>query len=524
MSIISDNLDNLHAWPFKEAIKTIQRCKNKSEIILETGYGPSGLPHMGTLGEVARTMMVLHAIKCINASLKVRLISFSDDMDGLRKVPDNVPNQDLLSQHLNKPLTQVPDPFGIYNSFGEHNNNKLLSFLSEFGMKVEFMSSTECYKSGMFNDALLLVLKHHQDILDIMLPTLGDERKATYSPFLPISPKTGRVLQVKIEKCNVDKGTVEFFDEDGTLTELSVLNGNCKLQWKVDWGMRWHALGIDYEMYGKDLIDSQVLSSKICNILGSQEPLGCLCEHFLDAEGAKISKSKGNGLSVDDWLKYGPKYSLIYFLFKSPQRAKKLSFDIIPTIADEYLSLLEEFETQNEIERLNNPVHHVHFGSPVKFHANGLSFSLILNLVNVCNAENTSILTSYLDKYLKNANIDKNLLNEILVCAMNYYKDFVLPNKEYKVPNDMEKYMLETLALQLENAISQGETDAASLQKLCYEIGKQFMPDRLKEWFGLMYEVLLGQKSGPRIGNFIHLYGIENFIHLIRSKKAAELK
>lgn len=508
----------LTAWPFVEAKKVIERSRytKKSEIVLETGYGPSGLPHMGTLGEVARTSMVFHAIKYLNPSLKVKLISFSDDMDGMRKVPDNIPNQELLSQHLDKPLTQVPDPFELYDSFGDYNNKMLISFLNSFSMKVEYMTATHCYKSGIFNDALLKVLKHHKEILDIMLPTLGEERRQSYSPFLPISPKTGKVLQVKIEKYLVDEGCIEFFDEDGTLTRISVLNGNCKLQWKVDWGMRWHALGVDYEMYGKDLIDSQVLSSKICEVLESEPPVGCLCEHFLDANGAKISKSKGNGLSVNDWLKYAPKHSLIYFLFKSPQRAKKLSFDIIPTIVDEYLGLLEAFPGQSEIERLNNPVYHVHFGSPVKFSSNGLSFSLILNLVNVCNAENVDILKSYLADYIGNSsNIDMDLLQEMLAAAMHYYKDFVLPKKNYRTPINEEKNMLLHFGKVLQENL---RASAEDLQKISYEVGKQFMANDLKGWFGLIYSVLLGQSSGPRIGNFIYLYGVENFVNLIEQK------
>lgn len=511
---------SLTAWPFIEAKKVIERsrCIKKSEIVLETGYGPSGLPHMGTLGEVARTFMVFYAIKYLDPSLKVRLISFSDDMDGMRKVPDNVPNQELLLQHIDKPLTQVPDPFELYDSFGDYNNKMLISFLDSFSMNVEYMTATHCYKSGIFNDALLKVLKHHKEILDIMLPTLGEERRENYSPFLPISPKSGKVLQVRIEKYLVDEGCIEFFDEDGTLTKISVLNGNCKLQWKVDWGMRWHALGVDYEMYGKDLIDSQVLSYKICRLLGSEPPVGCLCEHFLDANGAKISKSKGNGLSVNDWLKYAPRHSLIYFLFKSPQRAKKLSFDIIPTIVDEYLGLLEGFSSQSEVERLNNPVYHVHFGSPVKFSSNGLSFSLILNLVNVCNAENIDILKSYLARYLgDSSNIDVDLLQEMLTAAMHYYKDFVLPKKNYRVPTNEEKDMLVHFGKALQKNLN---ATAEDLQKASYEVGKKFMANDLKGWFGLIYGVLLGQSSGPRIGNFIYLYGVENFVNLILQKVA----
>jgi lysyl-tRNA synthetase, class I len=532
----NNTLNLVKTWPFREAIRIMEKISSKTidngqlvrdisgyDIVLETGYGPSGLPHMGTLGEVARTKMVYDALKFLFPNINVRLISFSDDMDGLRKVPDNVPNKDLLEKNLNKPLTQVPDPFGLYDSFGRHNNNRLIEFLNSFNIQVEFMSSTDCYKSGMFDQALLKVLDSHKEILDIMLPTLGEERQSTYSPFLPISPTTGRVLQVKVENYNISKGTVEFFDEDGKLVEIKVTGGNCKLQWKVDWGMRWYALGITYEMYGKDLIDSQVLSAKICRVLGKEPPIDYLCEHFLDEEGKKISKSKGNGLSVEDWLRYAPRYSLIYYMFKSPQRAKQLYFGVIPAVVDEYLGFLEDFVNdssefgQFSEKVLNNPVWNVHSGNPLMYSANKLNFSLLLNLVNVCGGENKDILLGYAQKYLDHGQVDSGLLDEMINGAINYYNDFVLPNKKYREPTDLEKNALADFADILLSLLNVN-IDGGEIQKIAYDIGKKYMSDDLKSWFSAIYQVVLGQESGPRIGNFIKLYGVQNFANLVQEK------
>ncbi|UFX98521.1 lysine--tRNA ligase [Candidatus Gromoviella agglomerans] len=507
------NQDLLTAWPFREAIRILNERQGKSSILLETGYGPSGLPHMGTLSEIARTWMVFNAIRFLNKDMRVKLISFSDDMDALRKIPENVPNQEILSKYIGKPLTSVPDPFEKYESFAHHNNAMLIDFLANFSIEVQFISSTETYRSGMFNDVLLQILHHHQQIIDIISPTLGEERRSTYSPFLPISPTTGKVLQVKV-RCNETTGTIIFCDEDGVEKEISVLNGNCKVQWKIDWAMRWCAFEVDFEMYGKDLIDSYELSSKVCKILGKNPPIGLLCEHFLDNNGAKISKSKGNGVSVEEWLRYAPKFSLIYLIFKSPQRAKKLSFEIIPTIVDEYLKLLEEISENSDdmYKKFNNPIWHVHGGNPPKYKARGLNFSLLLNLINACNANDINILKKYIDKYIEN--IDHPLLDEILSCALLYTEKFISGQKIYRSPNKIEQ----TALIDLMNELERNENDdAAKFQHIAYETGKKHNIE-LAEWFKTIYQVILGQNSGPRIGNFIELYGAKNFTQLMKTR------
>src|SRR5437899_4277721 len=260
------------AWPFEEARKIVARLKKtpKDEVIFETGYGPSGLPHIGTFGEVARTTMVRHAFRVLTDDrVKTRLIAFSDDMDALRKVPDNVPSKDMLAGHLGKPLTRVPDPFGTHESFGAHNNARLRAFLDAFGFDYEFASSTDYYTSGRFDAALMRVLERIEEVMAVMLPSLREERAASYSPFLPICPRTGAVLYVPIMARDVKTGTISYDDpETKERVTLPVTGGHCKLQWKPDWAMRWFALVIDYEMAAKDMIDSVKLSRKICSVLG----------------------------------------------------------------------------------------------------------------------------------------------------------------------------------------------------------------------------------------------------------------
>src|SRR3954469_25961623 len=303
------------AWPFEEARKLVARTGGKvpakGYVLFETGYGPSGLPHIGTFGEVVRTTMVRQAFQRLS-DIPTRLFCFSDDMDGLRKVPDNVPNKEMLAQHLGKPLSRIPDPFSNeHPSFGAHNNARLRAFLDRFGFDYEFASSTDYYTSGKFDTALLRMLERLEKVMAIMLPSLREERAASYSPFLPICPRTGMVLYVPISEHDVKAGTVSYDDpETKERVTLPVTGGHCKLQWKPDWAMRWFALGVDYEMAGKDLIDSVKLSGKICAALGGTPPEGFNYELFLDDKGQKISKSKGNGLTIDEWLRYASPESL----------------------------------------------------------------------------------------------------------------------------------------------------------------------------------------------------------------------
>jgi len=492
-------------------------------ILFETGYGPSGLPHIGTFGEVARTTMVRTAFRALtDDALPTQLICFSDDMDGLRKAPDNVPNREMLLEDLGKPLTVVRDPFGQYDSFGAHNNARLKAFLDTFGFDYDFRSSTAAYKSGEFDETLLTALERFDAIQAVMLPTLGPERRATYSPFLPISPKTGRVLQVPTLERHVARGTIVFADEDGALTEVPVTGGAVKLQWKPDWAMRWAALGIDYEMAGKDLIDSVKASARICTALGGAPPEGFNYELFLDQNGEKISKSKGNGLTMEDWLRYGAPESLAYYMFQSPRSAKRLFFDVIPKAADEYLQQLDAVQGQSPEKAIDNPVWHVHAGHPPN-QGSPVSFGLLLNLVSAANASDKAILWGFLSRYIPGATPQTQpLLDRLATYAINYYEDFVRPNKRFRAPSDQERAALEDLLGRF-NCLPAACQDAEAIQAEVYEAGKAAGFEPLRAWFTALYEVLLGQSQGPRFGSFVAIFGLERSQALIRAALDGEV-
>ena len=492
-------------------------------VVFETGYGPSGLPHIGPFGEVSRTTMVRAAFRALTENaILTRLVCFSDDMDGLRKVPDNIDNKAVLEEDLHKPLTVVRDPFGLYPSFGEHNNARLRAFLDGFGFEYEFLSSTQCYGSGMFDETLLRALARYDDIQKVMLPTLGEERRASYSPFLPISPKTGKVLQVPTLERHVDRGTIVFADEDGTLTEVPVTGGAVKMQWKPDWAMRWAAMGVDYEMSGKDLIDSVKVSNQICKILSGVPPEGFNYELFLDEEGQKISKSKGNGLTMEDWLRYGTPESLSYYMFQSPKSAKRLFFDVIPKATDEYLQQLDAYQGQDEAKRIDNPVWHVHTGCPPQF-GSPVSFTLLLNLVSAANASDKAILWGFLSRYIPGATPQSQpLLDQMAGYAINYYEDFVRPTKVFRAPDSRERSAMEDLADRLKD-LGPACTDVDLIQNEVYAAGKDAGFEPLRGWFAALYEVLLGQSQGPRFGSFVAIFGIERTIALIESGLRGEL-
>jgi len=508
------------SWPFEEARKLVDRLEKEGghvrTVLFETGYGPSGLPHIGTFGEVARTTMVRRAFECLMPGVPTRLLCFSDDMDGLRKVPTNVPNQDMLAGYINMPLTKVPDPFGKFASFGEHNNAMLRSFLDSYGFEYEFASATDYYKSGRFDATLLKVLEKFDEIMQIMLPSLREERQQTYSPILPVSPRTGHVLLVPLVARDVGKGTVSYREpETGELVEVPVTGGNCKLQWKADWAMRWAALGVDYEMAGKDLIDSVKLASRICRVLGATPPEGFNYELFLDQEGKKISKSKGNGLSIEDWLRYASPESLQYFMFQAPRTGKRLYFDVIPKNVDEYLASLGNFARQDAKERLGNPAWHIHHGNPPKDEL-PVSFALLLNLASACHAEDKSVLWGFIRRYAPDATPEKlPKLDQLAGYAVNYFHDFVKPAKTYRAPAELERDALADLANRLE-LLSQEHMTAEEYQNIVYEIGKAHGFEPLRDWFKALYEVLLGEQQGPRFGSFIALYGVKETARLIR--------
>ncbi len=509
------------SWPFEEARKVVARlaASGKSEALFETGYGPSGLPHIGTFGEVARTSWVRHAYTVLTGKPS-RLIAFSDDMDGLRKVPDNVPNKEMLAGYLGRPLTRIPDPFGTHDSFGAHNNARLRAFLDGFGFDYEFVSATEYYATGRFDSALRLVLEKHDEILAVVLPTLGPDRRATYSPILPIHPRTGLVMQVPIVAWDIPAGTVSWHDPDGgALIETPVTGGTCKLQWKADWAMRWAALGIDYEMSGKDLIDSVRLSGKICRIFGARPPEGFTYELFLDEQAQKISKSRGNGLSVDEWLRYAPAESLSQFMFNQPQRAKRLYFDAIPRAVDEYLANAAKAPAQTELERQDNPAWHIHDAHVPQSATSPISFAMLLNLASVVNADNAEILWGFIRRYVPDASPeDMPLLARLTDHAVAYYVDFIRPTRQFRAPDDNERAALEDLATELRHMPA--DTSADDVQNLLYAIGKRHAFPELRAWFGCLYQVLLGQADGPRFGPFAALYGIGETVSLIETALA----
>jgi lysyl-tRNA synthetase class 1 len=526
------------AWPFEEARKIIDRLKQQGrttgEVLFETGYGPSGLPHIGTFGEVARTSMVRHAFETMTG-IKTRLIVFSDDMDGLRKVPDNIPNREMVARHLGMPLTRIPDPFGRYESFGHHNNAMLRAFLDRFGFQYEFASASDCYSSGRFDDALIRVFERFDAVMEIMLPSLREERAQTYSPFLPIHPRTGIVMQVPIEGRDAAAHSIIWRDpESGERFETPVTGGHCKLQWKPDWAMRWFALGVDYEMSGKDLIDSVRLAGRITTALGGTPPVGFTYELFLDEKGQKISKSKGNGLTIDEWLTYASPESLELFMFNKPREAKRLYFDVIPRHVDEYFSFLAAYAKQDDRLRLGNPVWHIHGGDPPQVDM-PVSFALLLNLAGVANAETKSVLWGFLKRYAKDVSPETHpVLDALVGYAIRYFHDFVKPNKRYRPADTVEREALSAL----ERRLGELEPDAGpeAIQALLYDIGRAIpryqdlaakgaspeKPGVSLAWFNAIYQVLLGEEKGPRFGSFAALYGIDNTRRLIRRALAGE--
>ena len=517
--IKKENLEKTSSWPIVEAKKMLRERKSflekKGKITLQTGYGPSGLPHIGTFGEVARTSMMVNALKQLT-DLPTEIITFSDDMDGLRKVPDNVPNKELLEKNLHKPLTDVPDPFEKYNSFGEHNNEKLKKFLNNFNFKYNFKSSTQLYKSGFFNPTLQIILDNYDGIMNIIMPTLGKERQKTYCPFLPICPETGHVLEIPGKKIDNSKSKI-VFDNKGQDLESSILDGHCKLQWKVDWAMRWYALDVDFEMYGKDLIESAILSTKIIKLIGKKNPSGFAYELFLDEKGEKISKSKGNGITIEQWLEYASPESLSLYMYQNPKRAKKLYNEIVPKAVDEYLESIEKAKTQDELQLLMNPVWHVHNGSVPK-EKMIMSFSMLLNLVETSNAESKELLWKFVKKYKENiSEKDHPIFDNLVGYAIKYFNDIIKAKKKYKIPDQIEKKALEALISTLDKC--NDKMSPEEIQTLIYSTGKENgYSENLRDWFKLIYEVVFGVENGPRMGFFISFFGVKETKDLIINK------
>ncbi|MGJ8534986.1 MAG: lysine--tRNA ligase [Alphaproteobacteria bacterium] len=507
------------AWPFEEARKIVKRLNGKMPdrpVLFETGYGPSGLPHIGTFGEVARTSMVRNAFRLLTQDkIATRLLSFSDDMDGLRKVPDNVPNKEQMTAYLGQPLSVVPDPFGSeYGSFGAANNARLRAFLDGFGFDYEFASSTEYYKSGVFDETLLKMLAVYDDIMNIILPTLGPDRRATYSPFLPICKRTGVVLQVPMEARNVEAGTISYRDpETNELVETPVTGGAVKCQWKADWAMRWAALDVSYEMAGKDLIDSVQLSGKICRALGKRPPEGFNYELFLDESGQKISKSKGNGLTIEDWLSYATPESLSQYMYVKPKTAKRLHFDIIPKTVDEYFSHLASFDGLEADKQLSSPIWHIHMGKAPDVEM-PVSFAMLLNLVSASNASDKAVLWGFISRYAPGTSAQSHpKLDQMVDYAVRYFEDFVKPGKVFRAASEQERAALADLKARFD-ALPR-DADGETIQNEVYAVGKAHEFEPLRGWFQALYQVLLGQDQGPRFGSFTALYGLDETSRLI---------
>jgi len=505
------------AWPYEEARKLLKRWPDGKPagdpVIFETGYGPSGLPHIGTWNEVARTSFVRHAYEELTGGTPTRLIAFSDDMDGLRKVPDNVPEQAMLTENLGKPLTRIPDPFGTHESFADHNNALLRSFLDRFGFDYDFLSATDCYTGGRFDGVIRQVLTAWDAIMGVMLPTLGEDRRQTYSPVLPISPATGRVLQVAVEVIDAEAGLIAFDDEDGGRIRQSAFGGLAKLQWKVDWAARWVALGVDYEMAGKDLIESVVQSSKIARILGGRPPEGFNYEMFLDEKGEKISKSKGNGLSLEEWLRYGSEESLAFYIYREPRRAKSLHLGVIPRAVDEYWQFRSNYPNQPVEQQLGNPVHHIHAGQ-VPTSTLPLTYGLLLNLVSLPGVADKDTAWKFVQRYAPGTSPESDPeLDQLIGLAVNYARDFVVPELKRRPPTEMEVAALRDLDEELANL--PGDADGEVIQHAVFEVGKRHPFESLRGWFQALYETLLGSSQGPRMGSFFALYGIDNSRRLI---------
>ena len=504
------------AWPLVEARRLLDRSGGmppaKGHVLLETGYGPSGLPHIGTFAEVARTTMILRAFRMLS-DVPAKLVCFSDDMDGLRKVPDNVPNRELLAAHLGKPLTSVPDPFGTHPSFGEHNNARLRAFLDRFDFEYEFLSATDCYRSGRFDATLLEVLRRHDEIRDVILPTLGEERRRTYSPFLPISPQTGIVLQVPVLDRQPEAGTITFEAEDGERHTVPVTGGRVKCQWKVDWAMRWQALDVDYEMSGKDLMESVKLSSMVQRLLGGRPPESLTYELFLDEKGEKISKSKGNGLTIEDWLAYANPESLSWYMYQSPRRAKRLYFDVIPRAVDDYYAELQRFPEEPAVEQLKSPVFHIHGGAPPRPDV-PVTFSVLLNMVSGAHVTEKERLWGFVRRYRPDATPENHPeLDRLIGYAIRYYQDFVAPSQRYRAPDEREAAGMARLVERLRALPA--DSDPETIQYEFYEAGKDVGFTNLREWFQAVYECLLGHSQGPRMGSFVAVYGIDATIELV---------
>ena len=447
-------------------------------------------------------------------------------MDGLRKVPLNMPNADMLAENLGKPLNTIPDPYGCCDSFSGHMNTKLQKFLDSYGFDYEFQSSSEAYRRGDFNEGLAILLEKVEEVRELILPTLREKNRNGWSPFFPICTECGSVNATHVTVYHKDRHTVEFNckgdDGEGAQGcghsgEVSVLGGAVKVGWKVDWALRWFSYDVDYEMYGKDLIDSVRLSGRIVRVMGKQPPVGLRYELFLDEEGRKISKSVGKGLTVDTWVDYAPVESLLYYIYQNPRRAKRLHWGVVPRCVDDYLDALREYDTVSEEERPENCLWHLFSGGDVPRYGGKINFSEVSNLIAALGSDSAELLVDYVRRYDSEAANYPNVLNALVEKGLAYYRDRVLPDKEYRTPSDDERALLGRLRDHLAECENGDET---TLQAIPFDVARE-VGVKPKDLFRTVYEVLLGQERGPRFGSFVMLVGKDRVVEMLGEAAAA---
>ena len=525
-------------WPYEEARKVAERVARYEAgrpAIFQSGFGPSGMPHLGTMAELLRPSYVRKAFErlaqsgSIEPARPARLIVFIDDMDGLRKVPENIPNRETTSFHLGEPVSRIPDPFGdCHPSFSEHMLSLLEKFLAPVEIEFELIKSTEMYGSGQFDEALKLILARHQQIIEIIAPTLREENRAGWSPVMPVCPSCGQVNSTLVTGYHPERASVEFSCEKniggskscGFKGEQSVLGGKAKVGWKVDWALRWYALKVDYELYGKDLIDSARLSGQILKVLGGKPPLGFPFEMFLDEEGHKVSKSVGRGVTVDQWTRYAPIEVLKYFLLVNPRRARKLFLEAIPQYVDDYLDALRAYAAAPENERGNLPIDLVIQRTTPRRFDSELTFGMIMNLVSALGTGDRDLIWNYLTGYDPRiaGNPDTERMGKTLMeCALNVYADFIEPTKKRYLPEANERDQLRAL---MEFLVGNSGATAEEIEKKIYDLGRENY-DKPGKIFPLLYRVLLGQERGPRLGAFIKLATPQRMIEILNNSLAS---
>lgn len=505
-------------WPHNEAERVALRLHDTDKTaVFETGYGPSGLPHIGTFAEVVRTSYVIKAFRFNYPKRAYKLIVFSDDMDGLRSLPENVPNHALLQEHLGAPLSSLPDPFGKESSYAAFMNGRLKHFLDYYGFEYLFESSTNCYHTGVFNTALKRVMDNHEAIRNLFIKTISPDKRATWSPFFPICEHCGKIYTTSVlnihpetyeitYRCDRDEKAYRSCGHEG---RVSILNGKVKMGWKVDWAMRWYTFGVDYEMHGKDLLDSASLSSKICSILGATPPLTYKYELFLDENAAKISKKIGNGISMEQWQSFAPVGSLLYFLLDEPNRARKMGMPILPRLVDNYITALknETAEEPGSALWFVDSLQHHHDASDID--KTDISYSLLVNVAENLGSDDAELLYDYARRYDATVEENAEFFRPLCHHVLAYIKDTnsrrpgtvlgQLPPGDYFSA-------LQSLSVDLDALADANSFRGEMLQNLVFAVGRKHGLEP-GNWFRFLYETLLGKTQGPRLGSFFAMLG-----------------